>query len=180
MFIKAQKMMKKLLALGLAGFVGYEVTSPESMFHTSLLPSAIKSTGMETAEAAHEYSIKLLETLKPFSIGQKVRSAIQFSNDTSQKEIEKLLSADIQFKSGRNGLHVNNCIGLAAGYDKDARVYNEMFAVGFGLVEVGSITPLPQAGNDKPRVFRLSQHDAVINRYGFNSQGIPPGKRLMG
>ncbi len=169
-------MMKKLVALGVAGLVGYEVTSPESMFHTRLVPSVVKSTGMETAEAAHEYSVKLLETFKPFSIGQKVRSAIQpFTNDTNAKEIEKLLSTDIQFKSGRNGLRVNNCIGLAAGYDKDARVFDEMFAVGFGLVEVGSITPLPQPGNDKPRVFRLSQHDAVINRYGFNSQGIPPG-----
>ena len=170
-------MLKKLVLFGAAGFVGYEVTSPESMFHSRLVPSVVKSTGMETAEAAHEYSIKLLESFKPFSIGQKVRSAIQsFISDTKSKEIEKLLSTNIQFKSGRNGLHIKNCIGLAAGYDKDARVYEEMFAVGFGLVEVGSITPLPQPGNEKPRVFRLSQQEAVINRYGFNSQGIPPGK----
>jgi len=62
-------------------------------------------------------------------------------------------------------------VGLAAGFDKDARVYAQMLGQGFGFVEVGSITPEPQPGNPKPRLFRLEQDGAVINRMGFNSEG---------
>ena len=67
------------------------------------------------------------------------------------------------------GLHFPNPVGLAAGYDKNARVYNSIFAVGFGFAEVGTITPRPQSGNPKPRVFRLDEDRAIINRLGFNS-----------
>ncbi len=69
------------------------------------------------------------------------------------------------------GLDFPNPVGLAAGFDKDARVHAQMLAQGFGFVEVGSITPQPQPGNDKPRLFRLEQDAAVINRMGFNSEG---------
>lgn len=69
------------------------------------------------------------------------------------------------------GLEFPNPVGLAAGFDKDARVHAQMLAQGFGFVEVGSITPLPQPGNPKPRLFRLEQDKAVINRMGFNSEG---------
>jgi dihydroorotate dehydrogenase len=69
------------------------------------------------------------------------------------------------------GLSFPNPIGLAAGFDKDAECPSAMLGLGFGFVEVGSITPLPQPGNRKPRAFRLEQHGAVINRYGFNSLG---------
>jgi len=65
-----------------------------------------------------------------------------------------------------------NPLGLAAGFDKDAEAVDGLLGMGFGFVEVGSITPLPQPGNDKPRVFRLPEVRAVINRYGFNSQGL--------
>ena len=65
-----------------------------------------------------------------------------------------------------------NPIGLAAGFDKDARVADAMLAQGFGFVEIGSVTPLPQSGNPRPRVFRLAADGAVINRLGFNSQGV--------
>ena len=64
-----------------------------------------------------------------------------------------------------------NPVGLAAGFDKDAEVYGKMLAQGFGFVEVGSITPRPQPGNPKPRLFRLEDDRAVINRMGFNSEG---------
>ena len=64
-----------------------------------------------------------------------------------------------------------NPIGLAAGFDKDARVADAMLAQGFGFVEVGSVTPRPQPGNPRPRVFRLPADGAAINRLGFNSQG---------
>ena len=65
-----------------------------------------------------------------------------------------------------------NPVGLSAGFDKDAQVMAPMLALGFGFVEVGSITPRPQAGNPKPRIFRLPEDSAVINRLGFNSGGL--------
>jgi dihydroorotate dehydrogenase len=65
-----------------------------------------------------------------------------------------------------------NPIGLAAGFDKDAEVIDAMLALGFGFVEAGSVTPLPQPGNPKPRLFRLVEDQAVINRFGFNSKGL--------
>ena len=69
------------------------------------------------------------------------------------------------------GKKISNPIGLAAGFDKDAEVYNSLFKLGFGFVEVGTITPLKQYGNPKPRVFRLEEDEALINRLGFNNSG---------
>ena len=66
---------------------------------------------------------------------------------------------------------LNNPIGMAAGFDKNAEVYNALFKLGFGFVEVGTITPLKQYGNPKPRVFRLVEDEALINRLGFNNHG---------
>ena len=66
---------------------------------------------------------------------------------------------------------LKNPIGMAAGFDKNAEVYNQLFRLGFGFVEVGTITPLGQYGNPKPRVFRLVDDEALINRLGFNNQG---------
>ena len=70
------------------------------------------------------------------------------------------------------GLSLPSCLGLAAGFDKDAEVPDAMLAAGFGFVECGSVTPLPQAGNPRPRLFRLTQDRAVINRMGFNNAGL--------
>jgi len=70
------------------------------------------------------------------------------------------------------GLDFANPVGLAAGYDKDARVPDAMLQLGFGFVEVGTVTPRPQPGNPKPRLFRLEQDQAIINRMGFNSGGL--------
>lgn len=69
------------------------------------------------------------------------------------------------------GLDLPSCIGLAAGYDKNAEVPDAMLAAGFGFVECGTVTPLAQVGNPRPRVFRLPQDHGVINRLGFNNQG---------
>ena len=69
------------------------------------------------------------------------------------------------------GLHFPNPVGMAAGYDKDGEVPDALLGLGFGFVEVGSITPLPQAGNPRPRLFRLAEDRAVINRMGFNNHG---------
>ena len=66
---------------------------------------------------------------------------------------------------------LDNPIGMAAGFDKNAEVYNSLFKLGFGFVEVGTITPLKQYGNPKPRVFRLVEDEALINRLGFNNLG---------
>ncbi len=67
--------------------------------------------------------------------------------------------------------NLDNPIGMAAGFDKNAEVYNSLFRLGFGFVEVGTITPLKQYGNPKPRVFRLVEDEALINRLGFNNFG---------
>ncbi len=69
------------------------------------------------------------------------------------------------------GLDFPNPLGMAAGYDKDGEVPDALLGLGFGFVEIGSITPLPQAGNPKPRIFRLAGDEAVINRLGFNNEG---------
>ena len=69
------------------------------------------------------------------------------------------------------GKTIPNPIGMAAGFDKDAEVYNSLFKLGFGFVEVGTITPNNQYGNPKPRIFRLEEDDALINRLGFNNSG---------
>jgi dihydroorotate dehydrogenase len=70
------------------------------------------------------------------------------------------------------GLKFKNPVGLAAGFDKNAELISEMGALGFGFVEVGTVTPLPQPGNDKPRMFRLPEDSALINRMGFNNLGV--------
>lgn len=69
------------------------------------------------------------------------------------------------------GLSFPNPVGLAAGFDKDARVPDAMLSLGFGFVEIGSVTPRPQAGNPRPRLFRLAEDKAVVNRMGFNNAG---------
>jgi dihydroorotate dehydrogenase len=69
------------------------------------------------------------------------------------------------------GLDFPNPVGLAAGFDKDAEVFRQMLGFGFGFVEVGTLTPLPQRGNERPRLFRLTEDRAVINRMGFNNEG---------
>jgi len=70
------------------------------------------------------------------------------------------------------GIKFKNPIGLAAGFDKDARLIDEMACLGFGFIEIGTLTPQPQPGNDKPRLFRLPNDQALINRMGFNSHGV--------
>ena len=78
---------------------------------------------------------------------------------------------DPMFKSTLFGKAMDNPIGMAAGFDKNAEVYNSLFKLGFGFVEVGTVTPLEQYGNPKPRVLRLVEDEALINRLGFNNLG---------
>ncbi|HYX09879.1 MAG TPA: quinone-dependent dihydroorotate dehydrogenase [Bacteroidales bacterium] len=70
------------------------------------------------------------------------------------------------------GLTFSNPVGLAAGFDKDAKIYNQFRAFGFSFIEIGTVTPLPQSGNPKPRSFRLTKDKGIINRMGFNNLGV--------
>lgn len=85
---------------------------------------------------------------------------------------KRLLPAPIDDPIELLGCRFSNRVGLAAGLDKNAACVKGMEALGFGFIEVGTVTPKPQPGNDKPRMFRLSEHEAIINRMGFNNQGL--------
>lgn len=80
-------------------------------------------------------------------------------------------AADPRLKVNALGLSFPNPVGLAAGFDKNGEVPDAMLAMGFGFVEIGTVTPLPQAGNPRPRLFRLAADRAIINRLGFNNEG---------
>ena len=77
------------------------------------------------------------------------------------------------------GLHFKNPVGLGAGFDKNALYLRELEALGFGFVEIGTVTPLPQSGNEKPRLFRLIKDNALINRMGFNNDGVEAIKKSL-
>ncbi len=103
------------------------------------------------SETAHDLGIKALKA----GLGPSQREAD-----------DPILATDLC------GLKLANPVGLAAGFDKHAQVHRAMLRAGFGFVECGTVTPLPQPGNPRPRVFRLLMDRAVINRYGFNSEGV--------
>ena len=103
------------------------------------------------AEAAHRATINLLKT----GLGPRVRIA-----PSPELKIEVA------------GITFPNPLGLAAGFDKNAEVIGPLQRLGFGFIEVGAVTPRPQPGNGRPRVFRLTEDRAVINRYGFNNDGL--------
>ena len=107
-------------------------------------------------EAAHELTLRALEL-----------GAVRFLGEPAGREPDPPALAQRLW-----GLDFPNPVGLAAGYDKDARVPDAMLQLGFGFVEVGTVTPRPQPGNPKPRLFRLEEDRAIINRMGFNSGGL--------
>lgn len=78
---------------------------------------------------------------------------------------------DERLKRNLFGLTFSNPVGLAAGFDKDAKLFDELSCFGFGFIEIGTVTPKAQPGNDKPRMFRLTEDEALINRMGFNNEG---------
>lgn len=86
---------------------------------------------------------------------------------------------DIRLKVSLCGLDFPNPLGMAAGYDKNAEVPDALLGLGFGFAEVGTVTPLPQAGNPKPRIFRLTADEAVINRLGFNNEGHAAAEKRL-
>jgi len=108
-----------------------------------------------TPEKAHKIVAALLKF--PFA-GPVMKWYFNFQDPTLQTKF-----AGLQFK---------NPVGLAAGFDKDAEMVDDMSNLGFGFIEIGTLTPLGQAGNPKPRLFRLPQDEALINRMGFNNKGV--------
>jgi dihydroorotate dehydrogenase len=121
------------------------VLSPRSVLYPLLRP-LIHALD---AEQAHRLTIAALKPLPPLGTPER----------------DPILACEFA------GLRFPNPVGLAAGFDKDAEVPAQMLGFGFGFVEVGTLTPLPQAGNPKPRLFRLVEDRAVINRLGFNNGG---------
>ena len=101
------------------------------------------------AEAAHRLTVRALKLLPP---GRPAAP-------------DPLLATRVA------GLDFPNPVGLAAGFDKDAEIFDRMLGFGFGFVEVGTLTPRPQAGNPEPRLFRLAEDRAAVNRLGFNNRG---------
>ncbi len=109
-------------------------------------------------EAAHRASIAALKLMPP----------------------GKSIPADPRLETSAFGLTFPNPLGMAAGYDKGGEAPDALLRLGFGFVEIGTITPLPQDGNPRPRMFRLPADEGVINRLGFNSEGHgPPHRRLL-
>ncbi|TJW16644.1 MAG: quinone-dependent dihydroorotate dehydrogenase [Mesorhizobium sp.] len=86
---------------------------------------------------------------------------------------------DNRLKVSVCGIDFPNPLGMAAGYDKNAEVPDALLGLGFGFAEVGTVTPLPQAGNPKPRIFRLTKDEAVINRLGFNNEGHDTAEKRL-
>ncbi|TRW49731.1 quinone-dependent dihydroorotate dehydrogenase [Aliidiomarina halalkaliphila] len=105
----------------------------------------------------------------------------EWSHDFTLNQLERMGKGPMRFLLQQKlpskpvellGMYFPNPVGLAAGLDKDARCIDAFDAMGFGFIEVGTVTPRPQAGNPKPRMFRLPEHQALINRMGFNNQGV--------
>lgn len=111
------------------------------------------------AEKAHYLTMGILQTLADIPPAHDLLHRLFYGRDEG-------------LSTSAFGLTFRNPIGLAAGFDKDARFIREMALLGFGFIEIGTVTPRPQAGNPKPRLFRLPQDQALINRMGFNNDGV--------
>jgi len=110
-------------------------------------------------ETAHHFTVRLFSFVSSIPL---VSHLIQKSFKYEHADLNKNLF----------GLVFKNPVGLAAGFDKDGKYIKEMSRLGFGFIEIGTVTPLPQAGNPKPRMFRLEKDKALINRMGFNNDGV--------
>lgn len=111
------------------------------------------------AELIHEFSVKSIKLLSLLPFSKQILRHFFLVNT---KALERNLF----------GLKFKNPVGLAAGFDKNAECYNEFSNFGFGFIEIGTVTPLPQPGNPKKRIFRLVEDKSLINRLGFNNKGL--------
>lgn len=109
-------------------------------------------------EAVHHFTFKMVKLMRQIGLGGCFRSIYSVKD----KALERKLF----------GLTFPNPVGLAAGFDKDAKLYRELSNFGFGFIEIGTVTPKPQPGNPKKRLFRLKKDSAIINRMGFNNGGV--------
>jgi dihydroorotate dehydrogenase len=117
-------------------------------------------------EKVHHFTFALIRTISKLPGCKRLFRALYLIED---KRLERQLF----------GLTFKNPVGLAAGFDKDAKLYNELSNFGFGFIEIGTLTPKPQDGNPKKRLFRLKEDSAIINRMGFNNGGVEEAvKRL--
>ena len=110
------------------------------------------------AETAHYFSMNLLKLACFFPFIRRL--------------IQKILIPPLSGITHQFGLTFKNPVGLGAGFDKNAKYLGELEIFGFGFVEIGTVTPDPQKGNEKPRLFRLPKDKALINRMGFNNDGV--------
>ena len=130
------------------------------LFYLRAMYSLIRRTlFLLDAEKAHYVSMNMLKMACSIA---PVRAIIQTCFTPKDPELKKEML----------GMTFKNPVGLAAGFDKNAAYLRELEALGFSHVEIGTVTPLPQAGNDKPRLFRLPADKALINRMGFNNDGV--------
>ncbi|WGF92677.1 quinone-dependent dihydroorotate dehydrogenase [Aequorivita marisscotiae] len=109
-------------------------------------------------ENIHHFTFTLIRFFNKIGFGSLFRSMYKVENPKLEREVF--------------GLKFPNPVGLAAGFDKDAKLYKELSNFGFGFIEIGTVTPRPQPGNEKPRLFRLKEDSAIINRMGFNNGGV--------
>jgi dihydroorotate dehydrogenase len=114
----------------------------------------------------HALATRTLRTLEPEDAHGLAIRALQAGLGPRAGREDPILATELA------GLKLPNPIGLAPGFDKNAQVFGPMLAAGFGFVECGTVTPKPQAGNPRPRLFRLTEDQAVINRMGFNNDGL--------
>jgi len=118
------------------------------------------------AEKAHHLTTSIFATLLSVPLlGKFVRSQFKYEHKALEREVF--------------GIKFPNPIGLAAGFDKDGRHYTTMSALGFGFIEIGTVTPVGQTGNPQPRLFRLPQDKGLINRMGFNNEGVEAMARRL-
>ena len=126
---------------------------------------------MFDAEKVHHFSMNGLKLLCKVGVIKKI-IAHQYSNYelliTNYESINPIHLSPFTILN----LPFKNKVGLAAGFDKNAKYLNELEALGFGFIEIGTVTPLPQEGNPSPRLFRLPNDKALINRMGFNNEGV--------
>ncbi len=111
------------------------------------------------AEEVHHFSMNMLVFFCKFSI---IKNFLKRKFKPTGKSLSRKIF----------GLNFSNPVGLGAGFDKNAKYLNELETLAFGFVEIGTVTPLPQSGNPKPRLFRLPKDKALINRMGFNNDGV--------
>uniref|UniRef100_A0A7E4V007 Dihydroorotate dehydrogenase (quinone), mitochondrial n=1 Tax=Panagrellus redivivus TaxID=6233 RepID=A0A7E4V007_PANRE len=142
---------------GIAAYTGIELLCGSEAFYSGALKVVQKYVDGETS---HQWAVRMAKWGVLPKCGENLKEYDSLKTDVFGKQF-------------------SNPIGIAAGFDKDGEAIRNLRRSGIGFVEVGSITPRPQLGNPKPRVFRLAEDEGVINRYGFNSKGAGPISEII-